>query len=307
MPYLFVHFREKLTPDGEQVHFAVSENGYDWKSLNDGKPIVTCDKGERGCRDIEIVRLFDGSFVLVATDLCIVRHMDENHNVNWYNLSHCGSQFLSLWRSDDLLHFSPKELIDFSGYGFGCLWAPEVIYDECRGEYLLHWSSMREDHMAIYFSTTRDFCSYSAPKLLFKKNQDVIDSHIVKVGDSYHLFYKNCDAPAMCMHATSSDLYGPYVDDPCFSAFMETLDKPGCFEAPTTMIMPDGRWCLLLDFFGCEKEKMGYIPFVSRAAGDTAFQRNDRAFTFPYGFKHGHAIEITNKEYDLLCAYYSTT
>ena len=56
MPYLFAHFREKLTVDGEQVYFAVSKNGYDYTAVNSGKPVITCDKGEKGCRDIDIIR-----------------------------------------------------------------------------------------------------------------------------------------------------------------------------------------------------------------------------------------------------------
>ena len=306
MPYLFVHFREKLTQDGEQVHFAVSQNGYDWHALNGGKPVLSCDKGEYGCRDIEIVRLQNGGFVLIATDLCIVRHMDENHEVNWHSLSHNGSQCLSLWRTDDLLHFSPQERIPFQGNDFGCLWAPEIFYDEKRAEYLLHWSSMKHERMAIYGCTTKDFRSFSEPKLFFQKENDVIDSHIVKHGDSFHLFYKNCDSPSMCMHAVSGDLYGHYESDEPFSSMMASLEKPGCYEAPTTLALPDGKWCLMLDFFGCEKEKMGYVPFVSEKPGCSRFVRCDSSFTFPYGFKHGHAIPITNAEFDAVCTYYGT-
>ncbi|MDE6154996.1 MAG: 1,4-beta-xylanase, partial [Eubacterium sp.] len=83
MPYLFAHFREKLTIDGEQVYFALSRDGYNWESVNDGEPIITCTKGEFGCRDIEIVRLHTGGFVILATDLCIVNRMYENYNVDW--------------------------------------------------------------------------------------------------------------------------------------------------------------------------------------------------------------------------------
>ena len=57
MPYLFAHFREKLTPDGEQIYFAVSKNGYDFTAVNGSKPVITCDKGEMGCRDIDVIRL----------------------------------------------------------------------------------------------------------------------------------------------------------------------------------------------------------------------------------------------------------
>ena len=41
MPYLFVHFKEKLTPDGEQVYFAKSKDGYYWNEVNDGNPVLS--------------------------------------------------------------------------------------------------------------------------------------------------------------------------------------------------------------------------------------------------------------------------
>ena len=34
--YLFVHFREKTTPDGEQVYFGISRDGFHWEAVNDG-------------------------------------------------------------------------------------------------------------------------------------------------------------------------------------------------------------------------------------------------------------------------------
>ncbi len=108
----------------------------------------------------------------------------------------------------------------------------------------------------------------------------------------------------MCMHAVSEDIDGPYRNDASFSRLMAALENSGAYEAPTTLVLPDGRWCLLLDFFGCEKVKMGYVPFVSDAVGDIAFKRNGRLFTFPYGFKHGHPVPITNAEYDAICAHY---
>ena len=127
MPYLFAHFREKLTPDGEQIHLAVSKNGYDFTAVNDGNPVITCDKGEMGCRDIDVIRLKNNSFVFIATDLCIVNRMDENHDVNWADISSNGSKFISLWRSDDLVHFTPQELKYFGRDDFGCIWAPEIF------------------------------------------------------------------------------------------------------------------------------------------------------------------------------------
>ena len=294
MAYLFVHFREKLTVDGEQVHFSVSRDGFNWEKLNSGKPVITCDKGAGGCRDIEIVRLNEGGFVILATDLCIVKHMDENHNVDWKKINSSTSKFLSLWRSDDLVNFSQQELIFMGREDFGCLWAPEVCFDEENKEYLVHWgSTVKEDnftHMAIYCSRTKDFKSFSKPELLFEKENEILDSHIVKHG--------NC---AMNMHGVSkSGIYGEYVNDPDFEKIMASLERPGSYEAPTTYALPDGSWCLMLDFFGCEKDKMGYVPFISEKAGDAHFKPAKDKFTFPYGFKHGHVIEISDEEYQTL-------
>ena len=33
--YLFVHFREKTTPDGEQVYFGISRDGFHWEAVNE--------------------------------------------------------------------------------------------------------------------------------------------------------------------------------------------------------------------------------------------------------------------------------
>ena len=59
MAYLFSHFREKITPDGEQVYFALSKDGFNWTQLNNGEPILTSTMGEKGCRDIEVISRTD--------------------------------------------------------------------------------------------------------------------------------------------------------------------------------------------------------------------------------------------------------
>ena len=303
MPYLFVHFKEKITPDGEAVYFGLSKDGYNWEQVNGGNPVLTSTMGDMGCRDIEIVRLFSGGFVILTTDLCIARKMDENYQVDWKHINSHGSKCLCMWKTDDLVTFSPQRLIHFGREDFGCMWAPEVFRDEENNEYLIHWgSTVAEDnftHMSIYCSTTKDFETFSPPRLFFKKDVEILDSHITKIGDTYHLFYKNSSNPPMNMHATSHSLYGPYKHDEAFQEYMEKeVFHPGSYEGATTFTLPDGRWCFMADFFGCEKDKMGYVPFISSQPGNMSFSREPELFTFPYGFKHGKAIEITPEEYD---------
>ncbi len=309
MAYLFSHFREKITPDGEQVYFALSKDGFNWTQLNNGEPILTSTMGEKGCRDIEVIRLKTGGFVILTTDLSIAYRMDENYQVNWKEVNSTGSKCLCLWKTDDFITFSEQKRIYFGRDDFGCLWAPEIFYDEINDEYLIHWgSTLAEDnftHMSIFCCTTKDFESFSEPKLFFTKDNEILDTHLVKFDGTYHLFYKNADHPPMNMHATSENLYGPYEHDKAFEEYMESLGNPGSYEGATTLVLPDGRWCLMLDFFGCEKEKMGYVPFVSDKPGNADFRRSDESFSFPYGFKHGGIIEITDEEYDKIEKHYN--
>ena len=170
---------------------------------------------------------------------------------------------------------------------------------------MIHWgSTVKEDnysHMSIFCTKTKDFENFTYPELFFTKDNEILDSHIQKVGDTYHLFYKNAHNPPMNMHATSKSLYGPYEHDEAFEKYMhEEIKNPGSYEGPTSCVLADGRWCLFLDFFGCEKEKMGYVPFIASEPGANDFVRSDDAFSFPYGFKHGGIIEITDEEYERL-------
>lgn len=308
MPYLSVHFREKLTVDGEQVHFAVSKDGFFWEMLNGGKPILTSEKGTGGVRDIEIIKRADGKFSIIATDLCVVKRMDENYNIDWKDINHNGSKCLSYWESDDLISFSEQQLLYFGRDDFGCLWAPEITRDDENDEYIIHWgSTVREDgfnHMSIYYTKTKDFKSFTYPELFFTKSNEILDSHLMKHGDLWHFFYKNAHDPSGNMHEISNCITGPFIHDDEFDALVRYYTNGGSYEGATTYTLPDGRWCLMLDFFGCPKDEMGYVPFVSKAPGDAHFKRADSEFSFPYGFKHGRFIEISDEEYQRLKDYY---
>lgn len=309
MPYLFGHFKEKITPDGEQVYISVSKNGLDWIEVNGGNPILESTIGEKGCRDIEIVKLKNGGFVILTTDLSIAYRMDENYQVNWKEVNSTGSKCLCMWKTDDMINFSEQKRIYFGRDDFGCMWAPEVFYDEINDEYMIHWGSTIKDdnytHMSIYCSKTKDFESFTYPELFFTKNNEILDTHIVKVNGVYHMFYKDCLEPSKNMHATATNLHGPYENDEKFAEFMLTLEKPWAYEAPTTLTLPDGRWCLMIDFFGCAKEDMGYVPFISSKPGDSNFALATESFSFPYGFKHGGIVEITDEEYDKILNHYN--
>lgn len=126
--YLFVHFREKTSPDGEQVHFAVSRDGFHWQALNGGHPVLWAYYGDRGVRDMTIVRDHtSGKFHIFATDLSLSYGMRNQYQHSWRNIGLNGSRDLAHWVSDDLVHWSEEEMVRFGTDDMGCVWAPDVI------------------------------------------------------------------------------------------------------------------------------------------------------------------------------------
>ena len=82
--YLFVHFRETTTPDGEQVYFALSKDGFHWEALNAGKPVLWAYYGDHGVRDMAVFRdPKTGISHIFATDLSLSYGMRGKYNHSW--------------------------------------------------------------------------------------------------------------------------------------------------------------------------------------------------------------------------------
>ena len=47
----------------------------------------------------------------------------------------------------------------------------------------------------------------------------------------------------------------------------------------------------------------GYVPFIAPSLKSGAFLRSDSEFLFPYGFKHGTILEISEEEYERMKAH----
>lgn len=302
--YLFVHFKEKETPDGEQVYFGLSKDGFHWEQTNGGLPILWSYLGEKGSRDTTIVRANNGKFYIFATDLSLAYNFKSLYNSKWKEVSRNGSPAISMWESEDLIHWSEQRLIILGDENFGCMWAPEVTWDPLENNYKIHWSSLHacDDYqrMSIWYSTTSDFETFSEPQQLCKKDDaGIIDSDITYVDGWFYRFVKSDNNPSMVILERGRTFAGDYERMPAFDEETAKL-KQGCYEAPALFQLKDGRWCVFLDFYGCERSKMGYVPFVAEDISTGRFIRCDEDFSFPYGFKHGNLIEITASEYQAI-------
>ena len=210
--YLFGHFIGEGDEMGEQIYFAVSENRLNFKDMNGGKPVLISSVGERGVRDPYLCRSHEGDrFFLVATDLSIFHRGGWFQNEQgYYDASTTGSRYLVLWESDDLVNWGEPRLIDVAPENAGMAWAPEMVYDDETGEYVIFFASsimnpktkMKTKPNAIYYVSTRDFVHFSDTKIFIDNQTDneengnqreIIDTTVLKIGDTYYSASKDGD------------------------------------------------------------------------------------------------------------------
>ncbi|WP_167957351.1 glycoside hydrolase family 43 protein [Anaerosporobacter faecicola] len=306
--YLFVHFKEKRTPDGEQVYFGVSKDGYHWEEVNHGQPVLWSMLGEKGVRDFTVLRSKEGKFYIIATDLSLAYSFRTKYNGSWENIKNNGSTQMMMWESDDLVYWSKEKELPLRKPGEGCCWAPDIIQDATTGEYILHWSSPnmeKKRKMCIYYTRTKDFKNFTEAKILYeKKNNDVIDSCMVEEKGVYYLWVKSSENPTGVIMLKSDAITGPFERMYEFDQEMEQLvGGAGAYEAPTVCRLEDGSYNLMLDFFGAQGKGQGYVSFHTEDISCGRFIRSEGDFSYPYGFKHGTILTITPEEYERVATF----
>ncbi len=302
--YLFVHFKEKRTPDGEQVYFAISKDGFHWDAINNGQPVLWSMLGEKGVRDFTIIRSNEGKFYIIATDLSLSYSMSRKYGNSWKRVQVEGSNNFMMWESTDLCHWSEEKELPVRQPGDGCCWAPDAIQDKKTGEFLIHWSSPdfsdNDGKMKIYYTRTKDFKNFTPAKVLFEKEDaGVIDSCMVEEKGKFYLWIKSDREPCSVLLYESDNITGPFTRKREFEPEMERLaGGAGAYEAPTACRLEDGSYNLFLDFFGVRGAGQGYVPFHTEDIATGVFKRCDEDCSTPYGFKHGTILPISEEEYE---------
>lgn len=292
--YLFVYFTGE-SEEGEQVYFAISQDGLNWSDLHNGKPVLTSRIGEKGVRDPFILRSpLDGKFYIIATDLRIANEK------GWEAAQYSGSRSIIIWESTDLVHWSEERSYDIDLPDAGCVWAPESIYDEESKEHVIFWASMMsregmEAKQIIYSSRTKDFKNFTKPERYIERENHVIDTTIIKSGDVYYRYSKDETKKCIILEQSRSlssesfhDLASPVLD--------------GLFgvEGPAVFKFNDrNEWCLMVDQFATHK---GYLPLVTDdlASGHFRVLNPDEYSLGATKKRHGSFLNLTRAEYDAL-------
>lgn len=301
--YFFTYFAGEGYSDGEQIYFASSQDGLNWTDLNNNKPVLTSSLGEKGVRDPFIIRSFEGDkFYMIATDLKI------NGGNGWTAAQEAGSQALMVWESTDLVNWSEQRMVEVSAdIDAGCTWAPEATYDVETGEYVVYWASkVGTDGYAkqrLYYAKTRDFYTFTEPKVFIDTQQSSIDTTILYEDGVYYRYTKNeggstneFGAPSKTIYAQKSDqLLGGTWDN----ITTDSLKKEAHVEGPTIFKLNEDdqtatqKYCLLVDNFG----GIGYYPLVTDDLSDGEFSRPSTSYKMPSRARHGTPIRITAAEY----------
>ncbi|MBR3858732.1 MAG: glycoside hydrolase family 43 protein [Bacteroidaceae bacterium] len=311
--YLFAYFAGNW-PDGEQVRYAVSDDGYNYRALNGGRPVVASDTiaMKRCMRDPHIIRAQDGkTFYMVLTDMRSSQGWQSNDGI-------------VLMKSTDLLHWEhtaihfPTRFPNLEGFdekNLHAVWAPQTIWDEEEGKYMVYYSIGRHDweyptddpnfnqpYFRIYYSyANEDFTDLSEPRLLFDFGTASIDGDIVydERNGEYVLFFKdegrsvvnpkgNFRTRQGVLRATSKSLTGPYEVE------YRHLQKPGQFPVEGSSVFPligGEEYILMYDCYAnghyqfCKSRDLKHFEYVQ----DTPTGGN-------FTPRHGSVIQITDAE-----------
>jgi len=298
--YLFVTFKGEQNPMTEQIYFALSQDGRQWTALNHADPVLASKVGERGVRDPYLVRSADGKkFFILATDLSI------HYNGNWGRAVHEGSKSLVIWESTNLVNWSEPRLVKVAPDDAGCTWAPEAVYDTNKQAYLTFWASTTgRDNFSkhrIWAAWTKDFVTFEKPFIYIEKPWTVIDTDIVQTKGKFYRFSKDEENKTITMEV-SEHLLGPWQNVPSFSLAKDRgYEGPECYQLKSSADNKPGAWCLILDQYS---RGTGYQPFVT----DDLTQGNFKPgadFKFPFKFRHGAILTLSDAEYQRLQTAYN--
>ena len=272
--WLYTSFHE---PADEGLRFLYSYDAYHWKDC--GKIFLKPETGQQ-----KILR-----------DPSVVFGKDKRFHLVWTTEWKGGSGF-GYASSPDLLHWSNEEYIPVMADEptVKNVWAPEIFYDNKRGQYIIVWASDvphrfakgtedEDNNHRLYYVTTKDFKNYSKEKLFFDPGFSSIDATVVQSGkDDYVLVFKdNTRANRDIKVAFAKSPLGPYKN-------VSNAVTPGFSEGPS--VAHKGKYYLIYyDWYN--HKSFGAV----RTKDFHDFENITGKISVPQGHKHGTIIKVKRK------------
>ncbi len=295
--YLFTFFPSN---SDENIYYALSDNGYDYTTINNAQPVVLAKQRTvmGGLRDPHILRGQDGRFYMVATDMKCSLGWESNRG-------------MVLMRSDDMIHWQSSTVHFPQRYAGTYLakvirvWAPETIWDAEVGKYMIYFSILTNDGTVTY---DKVFYAYAndeftdlegEPVYLYDRGSATIDMNIVYNDNDhlYHAFYKNEGSGGICK-VTASSLTAPSGTEGTqwsqpsgtLQQTSEAVEGAGVFR-----LINSDDWILMYDCY-----MNGHYQFCSSPDLTNFTARQNTATSGSFTPRHGTVIPITEDEYQRL-------
>src|SRR5690554_5564845 len=287
--YLFTYFHGNNVEE-EQIFFAVSLDGYNYRALNNDRPVIDSKTISEtgGVRDPHILRAQDGeTFYMVVTDMTSSKGWDSNRG-------------MVLLKSKDLVNWTSSAINIQKKYPgqeeLKRVWAPQTIYDPDAGKYMIYWSMKYGDGPDIiyYAYTNEDFTDLEgAPRQLFfpKNKKSCIDGDIVCKNGIFHLFYKTEDHGNGIKKAMTDNLTsGCWIEQPDYKQqTSHAVEGSSLFK-----LTNQEKYILLYDVYS-----RGEYQFCESVDLDQ-FRVIDHEISMDFKPRHGSVIPITRKELEAL-------
>ena len=281
--YLFTYFTGN-NGNEEAIRFALSEDGLNYKALNNNNPVLNSAEISRtgGVRDPHILRGEDGNFYMVATDMVSANGWNSNRGI-------------VMLKSNDLIHWtsSTVNLPESYPVEYGTVtrvWAPETMYDPANGKYMIYFSINKggNDYDKIYYAyANSSFTSFeAAPRLLFEHDGfAAIDATIVLKDGIYNLFYKTEGNGNGIQKATAANLTGPYTSGNRYLQPNSNAVEGEC----VFRLINSNTWYMIYDVY-----TSGYYEFTKSTDLENFSVVNGASFDFTP--RHGTIIPLSEEE-----------
>ncbi len=287
--YLFVYFTGNEV-EQEQIHFAISADGYNYMALNNNNPVISSKEisSTGGVRDPHVLRTQNGkSFYMVVTDMTSSKGWDSN-------------RAMVLMKSDNLVDWTSSVVNIQEKYpdqeNLKRVWAPQTIYDPHVGKYLIYWSMKHGNGPDIiyYAYANADFTDIEGePKQMFfpKNGKSCIDGDIIYKNGIFHLFYKTEGHGNGIKKAMTDDLTsGCWIEQPDYKQQTDKAVEGSC----VFKLINENKYILMYDMYG-----EGKYQFCESYDLDN-FTVIDNEVSMNFHPRHGTVIPITKKELKVL-------
>lgn len=274
LPLAFSYF----TSNGETgLHLALSIDGLNWQSVNNGESLFRSEVGDEN--------LMRDPFILPDPD-------GSGYHCLW----------TTGWRGRSIGYAFSPDLITWSeGRALSVLdalpggrnaWAPEAIFDETTGEYLIFFSVMQPEQYEghrMYGVRTKDFHKVSPAEMFYDPGFSVIDAHLIQdpARDRWVMIVKDeREGHKHLFACTGPSPLGPWS--------VSVNPVAGHLTEGATSFKTKEGWIILYDAYGDHE----YRAFTSKDLN--RFDPLSAPLHFPGRVRHGTVFPLTESVYEEL-------